>query len=107
MKVREGSERAAAQTLDEEEVGGLEGAGGEFGEVGVAWPCLGACRCSCRAFARAFSWVRTKYAKFWSQSVSRGNGATGQREGGKRTHSYENLSILCVHDLWIADDDCI
>lgn len=23
------------------------------------------------------------------------------------THSYENLSILCVHDLWIADDDCI
>jgi hypothetical protein len=64
VKVREGSERAAAHTLDDEDVGGLEGPGGDEGEVGVLWPCLGACRWSCKAFARAFSWVRTKYARF-------------------------------------------
>ena len=24
-----------------------------------------------------------------------------------RTYSYENLSILCIHDLLLADTDCI
>lgn len=70
VKVKEGNERAAAQTLDDEEAGGLEGPVGEEGEIGLLCPCLGACRCSCRAFARAFSCVRTKYAKFYSTPVS-------------------------------------
>lgn len=64
VKVREGRDSAAAQTLEEEDAGGLAGPVGEIGEVVVPWPCLGACRCSWRAFARAFSCVRTKYARF-------------------------------------------
>jgi hypothetical protein len=32
-------------------------------EVGD-WAFLGTCLFNCRAFARAFSWVRTKYARF-------------------------------------------
>jgi hypothetical protein len=68
VKVREGSDRAAAQTLDDDDAdeGGLEGPLGDEGEV-MAWPFLGFCRCSWRALARAFSCVRTKYAKFWSR----------------------------------------
>ena len=64
MKVKEGSESAAAQTLEEEDAGGLEGLVGEVAEMELLWPCLGACRCSCSALASAFSCVRTKYAKF-------------------------------------------
>lgn len=66
VKVSEGRERAAAQTLDDEDAdeGGLAGPLGDEGEA-MAWPFLGFCLCSCRAFARAFSCVRTKYAKFW------------------------------------------
>jgi hypothetical protein len=63
VKVREGSDKAAAQTLDEEDEGGLAGSPGDVGEV-TAWPFFGFCRCSCKAFASAFSCVRTKYAKF-------------------------------------------
>ena len=59
VKVREGRDKAAAQTLDEEE-GGLAGPVGDDGEAVVAWPFLDACRCSWRAFASAFSCVRTK-----------------------------------------------
>jgi hypothetical protein len=63
VNVREGRDRAAAQTLDEEDEGGLAGPPGDVGEV-TAWPFFGFWRCSCRAFASAFSCVRTKYAKF-------------------------------------------
>lgn len=28
-------------------------------------------------------------------------------ESAGHTHSYEDLSVLCVHDLWLADTDCI
>jgi hypothetical protein len=60
--VRDGRDKAAAQTLEEE----FEGVAvvGEVGETTAAWPFRGACRCNCRAFARAFSCVRTKYARF-------------------------------------------
>lgn len=59
VKVRDGKDRAAAQTLDDEDEGGPAGPLGDEGEI-MAWPFLGICRCSCRALARAFSWVRTK-----------------------------------------------
>ena len=102
VNVKEGSERAAAQTLEEEEAGGLEGPVGDEGEIELLWPWLGACRCNCRAFASDFSCVRTKYAKFCSISVS-----VLQDDVVVHTYSYEDLSILCVHDLWLADADCI
>ena len=35
VNVKEGSERAAAQTLEEEEAGGLEGPVGDEGEIGL------------------------------------------------------------------------
>lgn len=60
VKVRDGRDRAAAQTLDVDEAGGLAGPVGDEGEAARTWPFLGACRCSWRAFARARSWVRTK-----------------------------------------------
>lgn len=72
VKVREGSERAAAQTLEFEGVLVLEAVGDEVGDDGgsaVAVPGLGACLCSCKAFASAFSWVLTKYARFCTGSV--------------------------------------
>jgi hypothetical protein len=64
VKVSEGRERAAAHTLGVEDTGGFDVGVGEDGERAGFWPCFGVCRCSWRAFARAFSWVRTKYAKF-------------------------------------------
>jgi hypothetical protein len=64
VKVREGSERAAAQTLEEEDAGGLAGPVGDEGEATVGCPCFGACLCNWSALASAFSCVRTKYAKF-------------------------------------------
>lgn len=70
VNVSEGSESAAAQTL-EEEAGGLEGPVGDVGERELVCPCLGACRCNCRALASAFSCVRTKYAKFYSTSINK------------------------------------
>ena len=52
VNVSEGSERAAAQTLEVEE----EALEVPVGEEGVTLsPLRGACRCSCRAFASAFS----------------------------------------------------
>jgi len=65
--VSDGSDRAVAHTLEVEDAGALDADAdvGEDGERAVVWPCLGLCRCSWRAFARAFSWVRTKYARFW------------------------------------------
>lgn len=75
VKVREGSDSAAAQTLDDDDAdeGGLAGPLGDEGEA-MAWPFLGFWRCNWRALARAFSCVRTKYAKFlmksWPSSVS-------------------------------------
>jgi hypothetical protein len=65
VNVSEGRDRAAAQTLDDEDEGGLAGPPGEEGEV-MPWPFFGFWRCNCRAFASAFSCVRTKYAKFWN-----------------------------------------
>jgi len=71
-KVKYGRERAAASVLDVVAEDAEEGGCVLVGEVGVAapptdpdtlWeePCLGACwRRNCRAFARAFSCVRTK-----------------------------------------------
>jgi len=72
-KVRYGRERAAARVLDVVAEEAEEGGFVVVGDIGVvAWaptepdmlgegPCLGACwRRSWRAFARAFSWVRTK-----------------------------------------------
>lgn len=60
VKVSDGRDRAAAHTLDVEE--------DELVPVGedieLLWPWRGACRCNCKAFASAFSWVRTKYARF-------------------------------------------
>jgi hypothetical protein len=38
VKVREGRDSAAAQTLDEEEAGGLAGPVGEEGETVEDWP---------------------------------------------------------------------
>jgi len=66
VKVSEGSDKAAAHTLEVEveDEGGLAGPVDEEGEVALLWPSLGDCRCSCRAFASAFSCVRTKYARF-------------------------------------------
>lgn len=67
-KVRYGRERAAARVLDVVEDEAEEGTVGESG-VGIPTapdilfeePCLGACcRRNWRAFARAFSCVRTK-----------------------------------------------
>jgi hypothetical protein len=60
VNVREGRDRAAAQTLDEDEEGGLAGPVGEEGETVEDWPWLDPRRCSWSAFASAFSWVRTK-----------------------------------------------
>lgn len=68
VKVREGSDRAAAQTLEFDVVLVVEAVGDDVGDDGgsaVAATCLGACLCSCKAFASAFSCVRTKYARFW------------------------------------------
>jgi len=74
-KVRYGRERAAAKVFDvvEEE----EGEGGSSvdpppgPETLFDEPCLGACcRRNCRAFARAFSCVRTKWARFYRYTVS-------------------------------------
>jgi hypothetical protein len=63
--VREGSDRAAAHTLEVEDVLGVELVGEAVGDAGtVPATCFGACRCNCRAFAKAFSCVRTKYARF-------------------------------------------
>ena len=64
VNVSDGRERAAAHTLEDEDALELVAAVGEDGEATVPCPCRGACRCNCRAFARAFSWVRTKYARF-------------------------------------------
>lgn len=69
VKVREGRERAAAHTLELEDVAAFVVVVGEEEEGALLWPCFGACRCSCRAFARAFSWVRTKYARFWRAAL--------------------------------------
>jgi len=56
VNVSDGSDRAAAHTLDVE-----DDADAPVGEVTAApWPWRGACRWSCRALASAFSWVRTK-----------------------------------------------
>ena len=75
-KVRYGKESAAARVLDvvadEAEDGGFVAVGdpGIAGppttpDILVEEPCLGVCcRRNWRAFARAFSWVRTKWAKF-------------------------------------------
>lgn len=76
-KVRYGRERAAARVLDVEEEEAEEGGFVAVGDVGVAElptapvvafcdePFFGACwRRNCRAFASAFSCVRTKWAKF-------------------------------------------
>ena len=60
VKVRDGRESAAAQTLEEEDDGGLAGPVGEAGEVTADWPWLDERLCNWRAFARAFSCVRTK-----------------------------------------------
>lgn len=62
--MRDGRDKAAAQTLEADEE--FEGVAvvGEIGEVTGTWTFLGPCRCNCRAFARAFSCVRTKYARF-------------------------------------------
>lgn len=60
VNVREGRESAAAHTLEVEDAGGLAGPVGEAGEAAMPWPFLGACRCSCRALASAFSCVLTK-----------------------------------------------
>jgi hypothetical protein len=49
VKVSEGRDSAAAHTLDVEELVPV----GE--ETELLWPWRGVCRCSCRAFARAFS----------------------------------------------------
>ena len=40
---------------------------GELGEMGPFRPLW---RCSCRAFARAFSWVRTKLARLFKNQGS-------------------------------------
>jgi hypothetical protein len=76
--VRDGSERAAAQTLEVEDVFALEDVGDDCEAVGL-WPCLGACRCNCRAFASAFSWVRTKYARFCQRQHLTTNGFLPQQ----------------------------
>ncbi len=55
VKVSDGSDRAAAQTLEDEEDGGLAGPVGEVGAATTGWPCFGACRWSWRAFASARS----------------------------------------------------
>lgn len=94
VKVSEGSDRAAAQTLDDEDVGGLAGPMGEVGEVTTPCPFLGAWRCSWRAFASAFSWVRTKYAKFCRTSV-----LVDAPPNHAVPHSCEDLAIFCVHGL--------
>ena len=61
-------------------------------------PCLGACcRRNCKAFARAFSCVRTKWARFYREIfISRWTGQSGKRLG-ITTYLYEELPILTVH----------
>lgn len=63
VKVSDGRDKAAAQTLEVDDEEFVFVPVGE--ETEALWPCRGACRCSCKAFASAFSWVRTKYARFW------------------------------------------
>ena len=62
------SDKAAARVLDveEEEVEYWYGVGDTSL---LACPFLGAWRRSCRALARAFSWVLTNCAKFYAKSV--------------------------------------
>jgi hypothetical protein len=81
VKERYGNERAAARVFDVVEE---EAEDGWFVTVGdgridpptapemlFEEPCLGVCcRRSCRAFARAFSCVRTKWAKFCRKDIS-------------------------------------
>lgn len=62
VKVKEGRDSAAAQTLEADED---EAFVVPVGEVGATiWPWRGDCRWSWRALASALSCVRTKYARF-------------------------------------------
>jgi hypothetical protein len=60
VNVREGKDSAVAHTEEDEEVTEFELAVGEPGEPVRAWLLRLFCRWSWRAFARAFSCVRTK-----------------------------------------------
>ena len=111
VKLKEGRDKAAAQTLDVAEVAALEVVG-EACEAVVPWPGLCACRCNCRAFARAFSWVRTKYARFcwlrqYSSATVSPRGCRRVQTVAKSAYLYEDLPILCVHSFSRADKSCI
>lgn len=67
VKLRAPKDKAAAIVLEvEEDVEGLSGTVGDIGTETEPTLCEGpwraGCRRNCRAFAKAFSWVRTKLA---------------------------------------------
>lgn len=88
LKLNEPRENAAARA---EEVEGADREPGKEVWVGDASPIFepeatfGACRRSCSAFARAFSWVRTKYARFWR---------SGQRQQSPMEHLSKTFTDL-------------
>lgn len=79
VKLNEARDRAAARPLEEESGGGVLGGDDAtwLDEIYVlsvllielVRPSLGGCRRSCKAFARAFSCVRTKLARCYDAKV--------------------------------------